>query len=615
MNAERRRDRMVAAAIVAFSILAYLPVWNAGFVLDDHALIENGDVVAHGDAATIFASGYWAGTTVPDASLYRPITIATFALERSVAGAPSSRLAHVVNVVLHILTALALFALARRLGAGGFAAAIAGLMFALHPVHVEAVAAAFGRSDVLATLFTLLAIRAYLGAEGQDTRHRVAAWAAGAFLFLALGSKEIAVAGIVLLPAVDLLVRRPRHLASRAWWIERAASLAPAVLASFLYFLLRARALETFAALQSPHPVDNPMVTLGSAERIATALALLGRYAAMLLAPVRQSADYSGPVIPTEHGVLAPWTILGIMVLSALVVLVARGMRLRAGSDDRPGGAPSFAALLFLAPYVVIGNLLVLVGVMFAERFLYLPSAGYCVLAGMFLAFLAFRYPAFQSWSPDQRVRYVGAIAACLLGAFALMSFARAAVWHDDRTLFSSVVASRPDSPRGHLHLGKLAAMADDPATALEHLHRAVELQPDYFLALFEYGTLLARTGDLEAAIPILRRAIERSPQDGMSHLNLGIALRRVGRTSEARVELRKAVGIDPTLDRGWSELGHLHADRGEYAASAEAYRRAVGLGRRDLTPRLAEIEARIATPSPGRTGRPVDGASRVVAQ
>jgi len=603
---------LLLGILVVSTIASYLPVGRAGFIQDDHVAYETNPIVARGDLREIFATDYWAGATGGDRNLYRPVTVASWALDVRLAGGLSARFAHAVNLALHVLSSVALFCLAVRAGAGRFAAGAAALLFALHPVHVEAVAGLVGRAEILATLFSFVAIWMYLQtgavpphcpAEASATSRRVAAWGTAFAVFCALGSKEIAVALPALLLAADLLLRPPVRGAAGAWIVQRAACLAPTALAITVFSALRVRALGAWLPAQPAHPIDNPLVALAGPERLATALGLVTRYVGLFLFPRKLSIDYSGPVIPIEHSPTAIRPLAGALILAGLAGLAVLPWITRFASREFAAAGPfrsssklrvaAFAACLFLLPYAVVSNLFVAIGTIFAERLVYLPSAGLCLLGGVALSALAYDYPAFREWTEDRRVRYTTVVLATLAAAFAFQTFSRATVWQSDRTVFRAAAEAYPQSPRAQFVLGTLAAESGDTATALAHFDRALARTPSYVAAAAEAGRVLGGLGRYDEAVDRLRLAIRHGPTHAEAHLHLGLALERLGRLDEAERSLRRAVLWNPDLAKGWAALGHRRFAAGRFDDAAVAYGRAVALGRADLSARLEESRQR----------------------
>jgi len=606
-TAQRSFPIWVALGLCVIVLVAHGPLRHSGYVQDDELAVESNRIVERADLAEIFGTSYWEGARGADRTLYRPVVIASYAVERRATGEPNPFVSQAVNVGLHLLVTLSMLLFALRLGAGPLASAAAAAFFAVHPIHVEAIANIVGRAELLAALFSLLALAALTHSgpwAGSPARHpRLAAWTAAASLFLALGAKEVAFAAPLLMVALELLLRPAPHGRDRAWWIDRAAALAPSVLAGVVYLTLRVRALGMLVSLQPAHRFDNLLVELAGTERIATALGLLARYARLLLFPGPLAADYSGDVIAIEHGLLSLRPLLGLIFLVLLIFPTARVLR-RALADAPTSGRLrlfAFAALMFLLPYLIVGNLLFNVGTIFAERLLYLPSIGYCLLAGLFLDFLL-RLPTGGAGAQTRQRRIVLVILGIVVAAFVFRSWSRSLDWRDNRTVFLSAARVNPLSPRAHFILGKLAIDDGKPDEAIEHLDRTLELKPDHPTAWLEKGNALAALKRYGEAEVMYRETLRLSPGYGTAHRNLAIALRRQNRIGEAETALRKSLLWDPDSATGWAELGNLYLQTRRYAEAADAYRQAISRGRDDLKQRLERAEQELKEhPAPGK--------------
>lgn len=576
--------------LILVTVAAYSPVRNADYIQDDHLAVEENRIVQNGNLAEIFSSHYWEGASGADRSLYRPVTILSYALERDFTTRPSAPVSHAVNVFLHILAALMLGVAAVRSGFSPATGMVAGLLFALHPIHTESVAGVVGRAEILSALFAFLAIWAFSG------RSRLMIWLAALCLFLALGSKESAIA---LIPMLVYLQWRSGHRI-----VEAACRLAPLLLAFVLHMILRVQALEALLVVQSPHPLDNPLVAVEGGVRLFTGLGLIARYVFLLFAPFRLSADYSGTVIAMENSFLSVLPLAGAILLALLVVGAALPLFRRRPLDSRSHRI-AFACLMFLLPYLVIGNLLVQIGTIFAERLLYLPSAGFCLLAGMFLAELPAWAPPASGKQMLGMARLAAAVILLVSAGYALGTYARCTSWQNDETLFKAVLDVYPDSPRSNFIVAKIMAdrvfdegrgqsegrlreQLQRPVALLDH---AVAVVPDYSVAWNEKGLIEARLGNNNEAIRLFGKTLDLSPRFPRARLNLAIALGLAGRKSEALRSVRMATLQAPDAHKPWAQLGHLLVDTGRPGEAAEAYRRAVQLGRDDLIPRLRKLE------------------------
>jgi hypothetical protein len=528
---------LAAAAILTAAVFAsHLPLLDAGYVQDDHVAIEGNAIVASGTAATIVGASYWDAARGGDRSLYRPVTVGSFALEVAAMGGARPAASHVINLLLHAAVCWLVYSLAVACGIEPFAALLGAFLFAVCPSKSEAVANVVGRSELLAALFTLASVRLALIAGSRG-----AAWLAATCVLLACASKET---GLVALPLVILASLDGRRA------LDAAGSIVPSLLAVTVFAVLRTRALEAFFPAQAVPAGDNPLVLEHGVRYVATALGLIARYARIVVFPFGLANDYSGGSIPIEGSLVAIRPVAGVTIAGCLVWVATRGRV-----------AALFVAIAVL-PYLLIGNLLIPVGAILAERFLYLPVAGLCLLAAL----------AIEKLGKPARVAAMAVIAI-----FSVAMFARSAEWKDDATIFAATARNNPKSLRAALWLGKPDdAIASWPASAA---------------AWHDKGVAAAKAGDFRAAEQALREAVRLDPTRAAPQLNLGLVLHRNGELDAAERALRKAVLLDPDNPRAFAELGHVRYEAGRFAPAAEAYRRAVALGRTDLRPRLTELD------------------------
>jgi tetratricopeptide (TPR) repeat protein len=543
---EASRQAIAGAALtVVLGLLAFSSVGSGGFVQDDAPLVRDNPIVKRGDVVEIFSSDWWEGVGGRDDTLYRPVATWSFSLERGPGGAVDPSRAHLVNLALHLVASLLLLALGLRLGAGAVPASAASVLFAVHPVHTAAVAGLVGRAEILATLFGLAAILCWSWAE--DGR-RWAVWGAAACVFLSAGSKETGLLVPLLIVAWDLLFRRGSP------WIERAAALAPTALAGTLLLVLRVHALGVFPGTPRPIGFDNPLVHLAGFERFATAVGVTGRYAGLLLWPSRLSADYSGNAIAAEPSLGSFWPLAG--VAFALAMLAAP-FAVRGGHRR----IAAFAVLLFAVPYAVVSNLVVPVGQILAERFVYFASAGFCLLVALLVAPLLGR-----------RI----ALAALLLVALAGAVRTRAAVhdWRSDEALFEAVRRAVPESPRAAFALAKIRIAQGRLDEAMVLLDDAIRLWPDQSGAWTDKAAILIGRGDLAGAERALRTASIENPYNQRSVVGWGMTLAKLGRFDEAERVLRDACRRIPEDPSAPEALAAVLAERSRRAISTPRPRR-----------------------------------------
>ena len=347
--------RRLYLAVGSSALVAYIPtLWNR-FALDDiYIVVLNPLVRAPSGMWRAFGASYWAGNL--NTTVYRPLAVATYALDWMV-GSPIWF--HFVNVLWHVAATLLVAHLARR-RAGDAAALIAGVLFAVHPLHVEAVANIVGRNELMAATFVLLAVFAAL--EYERPVLSAIAFAGG------LLSKENAIVTPALIVFAWLLGMKPLPARRRLVWFG--ATWAIVVTA---YFALRYVVFRQYGAgIVAVAPVFNGASPL--TVRL-TAVAALGDVARLLLFPLHLRADYS----PAERTAVTSFVdarfLVGVLVVAAWGTLLVLAWKRRR--------APEAYGLGWIAvAYAPVANLVFPIGVLIAERTLYLPSVGLALAVG-----------------------------------------------------------------------------------------------------------------------------------------------------------------------------------------------------------------------------------------
>jgi len=437
-----------------------------------------------------FAAPYWPANL--GGLVYRPLPIASYALDWQV---HSAAWFHAVNLLWHAGAAVAVTALARR-WASATAALSAGLIFAVHPVHVEVIASVVGRADLMATLGTCLAVYAALVLDSVP-------WSA-AFLIFGILSKESAAATPALIGlgwALGLMrPSRRRMLSFVASWVAIALP----------YLLLRLTVLhpyEGFPNLAAQFAGQGPL-----AIRF-TAVAAFADVVRLLLVPFHLQADYSPMERIAVTSPLAPGFLLGLLCLSAWVALTIlawrRGQRVEAYGLGWIGIA-----------YLPVSNLVVPHGVLVAERLLYLPSVGLALAAGAALD----RLPR-RAWATALGV---------LVAAGAARSAVRVPAWRDNRTAVLALIADAPLSYRSWDYLGWEYLWSGHDERALASFRRAGLIYPGdarLHLAAAHMAYALGRTA---LADSLLVRADSVCPRCPTAYRNQASAARLRGDTAAA---------------------------------------------------------------------------------
>jgi hypothetical protein len=429
-------DKRLYLAVAACAVVVHLgALWNR-YAVDDIYIVAVNPVVQHPALFwRAFFEPYWYGNL--GGTLYRPLVVATFALDRLVDGAAWF---HGVNLLWHAAPSVAVTVLVRR-WAGTAAAAVAGVLFAVHPVHVEALATLVGRSELMAALFTLLAV--YAAVERGS-----AGWSATAMGAGMLCKENTAVVPALIVWAWAAGVRPWPPMRNLSWYAASWGCVAVA------YGLLRWAALHAYAGLDLVAPVFADQGPLG--VRL-TAIGALPDIARLLLFPLDLSGDYSPDERTAVRSVMDGRFLLGLLCFAGWALLVTLAWRRR-----RP--IETFGLGWIGIAYLPVANLLFPIGVLVAERILYLPSVGLAVAAGAACRGLAPR-------------RLAGVISALLVlggGRSAL----RVPVWRDNRTVSLSLMEDAPKSYRTWDYTGWALLWGGKTDRALEAFLRAGRIYP-----------------------------------------------------------------------------------------------------------------------------------------
>jgi Flp pilus assembly protein TadD len=536
--------------VFALALVAYSNTLRNGFVFDDRILIERNPQLRSAEGmGQLFVSPYWTGEGRTN-RLYRPLTAFSFALNYRLGDSPFGF--HLINALLHgCVSVLGLLLVLRLFGHPGMAS-LAAALFAVHPVQSESVAGLVGRAEILSALFV---VGALLLDRQVTPRRGVTRVASMLLFFLALLSKENALAYPALLIGTDLLLGRPRGLSARS---RRGEYLVVAGVAA-IYLALRLKILGVLMEPSRIPRVDNLLAHSPAGTRVLTALSLCARYLGLFLFPRQLSADYSARQIEPVSGMGDPGVWLGMLVVLGFVLVIA-GLRRRLAPLSWGLG---FAA----ASFVLVSNLLFPIGTIFAERLLYLPLLG----LGTAAAFLA-------SIAADKRPRTTAAAAAAMLVLLGSRTWLRNRDWRDDFSLFSAAARVSPRSARVRYNLGNAFRRRGDLAAAEDNYRASLALYPGFEAAKKNLGVVLIDRGRGEEAADLFRQALARSPADVSLHNNLGNAYRSLGRNAEAEAEYLRALELNPDSADSHNNFGTILHERGDWPRAESEYRTAARL-------------------------------------
>lgn len=551
----------------AFGFLLYAQTINYEYTLDDDAVIENNYIVHQGISATgtLLKTSYLAGSNSGQDVLYRPLSLIMFAAEWQLQP-DSPALSHFINVLLYALTGLLLFRLLSRLFNNNILFSfLTTMLFMAHPLHTEVIANIKSRDEILAFLFSIIAIGSLLDYLTSNKSIKIII-AAGAF-FLALLSKESAVTMLAVIP---LLLFARCHLPLRKIGLY----VIPFLIVSVLYFMIRNAVLQGFMHTGKISMLDNILAAAPDfSTRSATAIYVLGRYLLLLIFPVYLSYDYSYAAITLlDFADYRVW-------VSLLALLIISGY---AAATISRKDTLAVAIIYFLITVSVASNLFVTIGTVMGERLLYAPSLAVCLL----LAALPGRWlkggdvatnPAIEQYPGDFLKKHSNILimAAMLIALFSFKTISRSMVWKNNYSLALAGVQDVPNSSRAHYFLGGelthvIAKDETDPLKrnaiyrqAIDELTKAVTIAPENAAVYTDIGLTYFAMNDTVNAIKYYDIALQHDRLDKRAMNNKGILL--VKKDNKAAMALfAEAIRIDPHFADALKNLGNLYGFTGD---------------------------------------------------
>ncbi|MBT3344936.1 MAG: tetratricopeptide repeat protein [Gemmatimonadetes bacterium] len=518
-NLLANRPQLVSGGILVLWIgLLFGTTVQHGFYYDDaHSIVENERLHNWREIPTFFVDpGAFSAT--PDARMYRPLLLTTFALNL-VIGGPAGL--HLFNILCHAVAALLLWRLARHLLNPSHAWLLA-LLFAAHPMVTEPVNYISSRSSSLSTIFVLAAMLVLVRSTDPGRGKWLALWTLAGVLTKATGVVILPLAGAYLF----LTHRRDQ------WRLL----VGPAIVA--VLYVVGIRAILGKALGE---PVRGPLA------QMATQLKALPYYARSFLVPVNQSIDPQFRMSPTT----GEWVVLAAAVfLCGLLFLLWQ-------ARHRPVVCLGMVwILLTLAPTLIMP-----LNVLVNEHRLYMALPGLLLAVGALL----------PEWG-QQQGRIIAVVALVLLGVLVVQ---RNHDWRSEPAIWEAAIASGPQMTRPYVNLGRLHIAAANYQEAIPLTQKALDLDPQLTQAHYNIGTAYMHTDRHEEAITHFERALAIDPEMDLALVNLGNSYKALGRTADAIASYKNALSISNTSG-GRHNLAALYLASAQYDSAAVHFRQAL---------------------------------------
>ncbi|XP_043854030.1 protein O-mannosyl-transferase TMTC4 isoform X1 [Dromiciops gliroides] len=592
-----------AKLLVAFvSFVCFAHSYDGDFVFDDsEAIVNNKDLRAETPLGDLWQHDFWGSKLSSNTShkSYRPLTVLTFRINYYLSGGFYPVSFHIVNILLHcsisvlmvdvfsiLFGGLQYTSKGRRLNLAPKSSLLAALFFAVHPVHTECVAGIVGRADLLGALFFLLSFLGYCQAFRESNKEGTqfsTFWVLLSILLSAVAmlckEQGITVLGfnavfdalvigkLNILEIVQKILHKDKSLENIGWLKNGSLLFRMTLLfsggATMLYMRWRIMGTGPPAFTE----VDNPA---SFADSIFVRAINYNYYyslnAWLLLCPWWLCFDWSMGCIPLIKSV-SDWRIIALAALwFCLIGLICQAL---CSEDIHKRRILTLGLGFLIIPFLPASNLFFRVGFVVAERVIYLPSIGYCVL-------LTYGFGILSKHTKKKKL-----IAATVLGILLInmvRCITRCNQWRNEDLLFKSALSVCPLNAKVHYNVGKNLADKGDQSAAIRYYREAVRLNPKYVHAMNNLGNILKERNELQEAEELLSLAVQIQPDFAAAWMNLGIVQNSLRRFGEAEQSYWTAIKYRRKYPDCYYNLGRLYADLNRPLDALNAWRNATFL-------------------------------------
>ena len=521
---------------------------------------------------------------------YRPLTPAMFAVEYDIAGL-KPWFSHFMNALYYGLLCWLLFGFLRELLTprltGPVAlqiAAIGTLIFAFHPIHTEVVANIKGRDEIIAAIGAIGGLWLMLKAS-RDVQPLFYQGAALIVFLAGMLAKE---------NVITMLAVAPLTL----WWFQKNTNvqwlknLWPVITASVLFLLIRGSVIGWSLGDTPTELMNNPFLKVENgnympftwSEKMATVTYTMGKYLQLLIFPYPLTHDYYPRHVDIQDW-SKPYVWLTLLAGLGLATVVFKGWKNRSWW--------AYGILFYVCTMSITSNLVFPVGTNMSERFAFLPSVGFALVAGYgFHLLLTTRYK-----------KAILVVLLAMLAGYVTWTLARSRAWKDNTTLFTTDIhTSKRSAKLLNASGGDLISRAEDETDPVKkhemlieaqgYLKRAQEIHPNYKLSYLLLGNSYFHLKDLDNAILYFRHVLKMDPSYQEGRKNLGVALRDKGkeegeknRNLEAAITLlQEAVQYLPTDYETYQLLGVAYGQKGDTQKAIEYFKKEIELAPKNAT-------------------------------
>ncbi len=601
----------IYALIIIFtlSFLLYSNTLNHDYALDDGIVITSNNFTKKGidGIGDIFKYDSFTGFFGIQKNLvagfrYRPLSIATFAVEYEFFGAKPF-VSHLINALLYALTCIIIYVSLCKLFEVNEKQKwwfnipfISIILYLAHPIHTEVVANIKGRDEIMAFLGVISAlyfsIKYY---DSEDSKQKRKYLIFSFFLFLmGIFSKENAITFVAIIPATIYFFRKDVPI-SKLIYIT-----IPILSASLFYIFIRAKVLGDQTVPIVDELMNNPFLDANGFEKIATILLTMIIYIKLLIFPHPLTSDYYPKQIPVVD-FSNIWVIISVLFYGFIIYYAIKNLKNKS--------ILAYSIFFFLASFSIVSNIVFPIGTFMNERFMYISSLAFCIVIAYFIVEkISVKF---------KNINYIWFILIPILGLYSFKTIDRNRAWENNYTLFSTDAKVSTNSAKGNNAIGGVLLeeldKTNDPikrkeffTNSVKHLKKAVEIHPTYsepYLLLgnayFKYNknfdstiyyylkgleispfndkfyknidVILSQSNNADYNIIIYEKLLKQYPNRFETNYNLGILYGRFkGIIDKSIYYLERAMKINPNYAYTYQDLGVAYGIAGKFKESAE---------------------------------------------
>ena len=590
-----RRMHMIALAVLSF--LLYANTITHDYTQDDAIVIYDNEFTTKGFAgiSDLLTYDTFRGFFKVDGKeklvsggRYRPLTPVMFAIEYQLFGS-NPMMGHIFNILWYALLVVVLYLTLERLflrqeSAGHWRYMIfaACILFAVHPIHTEAVANIKGRDEIICLLGSIASL--YYALRWFDDGKSKYMVYSGLLFFLALMSKENTITYLAVIP-LALYTFRKSSIANSFKYVL------PALLGTFAFLAIRSSVIGFDMGGTPMELMNNPFlkwsnggyVALSKLESLPTMIHCLGKYLGLMVMPHPLTHDYY-----PRHIDIMSWGDITV-IFSAILYLALTAY---AVLNLNKRSVVVFCIIYFIATISIVSNIVFPIGTNMSERFLFMPSVGFA----LFVAYLGWK-------NFDKNPLIIkGVFAIAVIGMIG-KTVSRNMVWKDDYTLFTTDVHTSKRSAKilnaaGGTKSNRASKLEEGPERtkllqeAIQHTTDALEVHPNYKNAMLIQGNSYFYNKEFEKAVGSYERILSLYPGDNDGESNLAVALRDAGKyygekkndLANAEKYLKRSIAIRPDDFETNRLLGVANGIKGNHAEAIKYFTKVAELQPNDAS-------------------------------